>query len=72
MTKKKILAYILIVFIIGIFTTNTCKAQDDWGDMDPGGSVPLPGAVYFLIVALGIGAKKLYDANKNASKQDEF
>ena len=74
MTRKKIFSITALILIMGFFAANTCKAQDPadgWGDTDPGGTVPLPGAVYFLMAALGVGAKKIYDSRKNTDKQNE-
>lgn len=64
MTIKKAFSLILVIIAISIITSNSLRAQGDWEDTDPGGEVPLPGAVYFLLAALGVGAKKLYDARK--------
>jgi hypothetical protein len=64
MIRKKIFSLFVLILFIGIFSANTCKAQDDWADMDPGGEVPISGAVYFIVAALAVGAKKLYDVRK--------
>ena len=65
MNRKKIITLLLLLFIIGFTSTMNCFAEDPWGeDIDPGGSIPLPGVLYFFIAALGVGAKKLYDARK--------
>ena len=72
----------MLIFIIGWFATNTCDAQSDpgftegdadtWDNLDPGGEVPIPGVAYFMIAALAIGAKKVYDMNKKVKKADDF
>ncbi len=62
MTIKKAFSFIFLVIAISITASNSLRAQGGWEDTDPGGEVPIPGVVYFLIAALAIGAKKLYNA----------
>lgn len=67
MNKKRI--YILLFLILML--TIRIYAQEDPGDPyggdgppDPGGTVPIPGIIYFLIALLGIGIKKIRDGYK--------
>lgn len=62
--SKKFVLFAVMLF--GVLTLALAQADDPFGDggpVDPG-RVPLPGVVYFLIAALGVGAKKIYDARK--------
>jgi len=64
MNKKRIYLLLFLIIIISF----KLKAQGDCGpDGCPdegGGTVPIPGILYFLFALLGIGIKKLYHARK--------
>jgi len=64
MNKKKI--YITLVFILFISIRLHAQCDDPYGDCpgDPGGEIPIPGILYFLVALLGIGIKKIYNARK--------
>ena len=64
MNKKKI--YIILLFILIISIRLHAQCDDPYGDCpdDPGGYVPIPGILYFLVALLGIGIKKIYNARK--------
>lgn len=68
MNLKKIY---IVLFLILLFAMKV-HGQDDPGDPyggdgppDPGGNIPIPGILYFLIAMLGIGVKKIWDVRKN-------
>ena len=60
--NKKFIVIFLLLFVIGNICNNI-YADDPpgWINPDPA-PIPLPGIVYFLIAALAVGAKKLYNA----------
>ncbi len=66
MNKKRI--YILILFFVLITLKIYGQPEDPYGGdgpPDPGGDLPIPGVLYFLVALLGIGIKKIRDNYKN-------
>ena len=68
MDKKKLLWILLFVVLISIrlhAQPPDCNPDfEDCSPTDPGGTVPIPGILYFLAALLGIGIKKIYNARK--------
>jgi hypothetical protein len=64
MKKKKIL--IALIFLLIIAIKLHAQSEDPWGGdpTDPGGDLPIPGVLYFLVALLGVGFKKIYNARK--------
>jgi len=63
MNKKKIYIFLVIIVMVSI---KLYGQEDPWGGdpQDPGGDVPIPGILYFLVALIGIGSKKIYDLRK--------
>jgi len=66
MNKRFIFIVLTLIFVFLLVHHSNCLAQtpDDWENQDPGGDVPIPGILYFLVALLGIGIKKIYNARK--------
>jgi hypothetical protein len=77
MSRKKILMLLLLFIVIGFFLTNVVNAQCDSPDpadcvgLDPGGEIPLPGSFYFLMIALSIGAFKIFSIIKKNKEESD-
>lgn len=60
---RKIVFFVVILTFSFQSTSLLSQVPGGWEDQDPA-PIPLPGVLYFLIAALGVGAKKIYDARK--------
>lgn len=74
MSRKKI-SIIIFIFVLTVFALNiSISGQDvasDWTDEDIGGDIPISGAVYFIIAALGIGAYHLFIRQRKLEKHQD-
>lgn len=66
MSTKKLYIALFFIFILSIRLHAQC--EDPYGGCpdDPGGTVPIPGILYFLAALLGVGLKKIYNARKKS------
>jgi hypothetical protein len=60
MNRKKIYIFLFLILVVSI---KLFGQEDPWGGdpSDPGGDLPIPGILYFLVALLGIGIKKIYN-----------
>jgi hypothetical protein len=69
--RKKLLRCFIALVVVAFFITVKCHADsgDDpggWGDdTSPGGDIPIPGIIYFLLAMAGIGIRKIYHGRKH-------